>query len=226
MGQNPGLFEKAFGAGLDFFGAQRTKKSAEKMRTANINLLKEIDYEPEYAANHVPTYQKANSPVSRSYIDSMLLGNNPDAVSSVRPAAGLQKRAAQQSQNKMFGTPAARAEQQKAYMAATPWEVKAPTRPVVDKSEEDAQWMAQRRRYQETGTTKDLYDAFAEIGYPLSEVDSKGDFKDNIQGVFRNMEAQDLVKGYGSAKAAADALRHYGNPDEAYANAPYRKGKK
>lgn len=55
-------------------------------------------YEPQYAT------QRAQSPQSRAYLESLLAGNNPDAIFSTSPNAAADKQIAGMSRDKMFGT--------------------------------------------------------------------------------------------------------------------------
>lgn len=71
------------------------KKAMERQQI----LFDAMNYEPMYAT------QRAQSPLARSYIESMLAGNNPDAISSTMPNADLLKQEATQSRDAMFGTP-------------------------------------------------------------------------------------------------------------------------
>jgi hypothetical protein len=121
----------AFNLGTNFLRAKRDKAAADRERKANMKLIEGLDWEPMYASETVPTYQRTQSPVARSYLESFLMGNNPDATFSGSPNAKVVKAQQQQAQNQMFGTPEQRIAQQRAYEATTPWKVQTPTRPVV-----------------------------------------------------------------------------------------------
>lgn len=71
------------------------KKAMERQQI----LFDAMNYEPMYAT------QRAQSPLARSYLESMLAGNNPDAISSTMPNADLLKAEATASRDAMFGTP-------------------------------------------------------------------------------------------------------------------------
>lgn len=70
------------------------KKAMERQQI----LFDAMNYEPAYAT------QRAQSPLARSYLESMLAGNNPDAISSTMPNADLLKADATASRDAMFGT--------------------------------------------------------------------------------------------------------------------------
>jgi hypothetical protein len=126
-----GLVQDSFTLGGKVKEAKENVRAAREARKANLELVKSLDYEPMYASQTVPTYQRTQSPVARSYIESFLMGNNPDSIRSGSPNAGVKRQAAQTQQNAMFGTPEQRLQQQRAYEATTPWKVETPTRPVV-----------------------------------------------------------------------------------------------
>ena len=116
--------------------AAKNKKSAEHDRAERMALINQMDFEPMYASAQVPTYQKTQSPVARSYLESFLMGNNPNATFSGAPNAGATQKAQQSQQNAMFGTPEARVARQREIDAATPWKVTPPTRTVLQNSGE------------------------------------------------------------------------------------------
>lgn len=117
---------------------KKNAKAAEKNRKQGIDMIKSMDWEPMYASETVPTYQRTQSPVARSYLESFLMGNNPNATFSGAPNAKLTKERQQAAQNQMFGTPEQRVAQQRAYEATTPWKVQTPTRPVIGQQGQDA----------------------------------------------------------------------------------------
>jgi hypothetical protein len=118
-----GLLEGVFGAvgqGFTSWLGKEKARSATKKKKAQAESL---NWDPVYASDLAPTYQKTESPVARSYLESFLLGNNPDATFSGSPNAGAVKSTQQTSQNAMFGTPEARQARQQQLMSETPWAV-------------------------------------------------------------------------------------------------------
>jgi hypothetical protein len=140
------------------------KEAIEKDKRERMGLMQSLDYEPMYASQNVPTYQKTKSPVARSYLESFLMGNNPNATFSGAPNAAATKKGQQYQQNAMFGTPEQRIAQQRAVDAETPWKVTPPTRPVVGTQSEEALHTATVPDLAAAGVTKDLYQQLVDSG--------------------------------------------------------------
>lgn len=121
-----GLFGDAFGLGKGIADARKAEKSAKKNRQQQLAFLEGTDWEPMYASDRVPTYQKSQSPVARGYLESLLAGNNPDATFSGSPNAGMTKQFQQGQQNAMFGTPEQRVNKGQQLLKETPWKVTSP----------------------------------------------------------------------------------------------------
>jgi hypothetical protein len=150
--------------------AKRNAEYAKQQQRAGMQLINELDYEPEYASNHVPTYQRSQSPVARAYLESFLSGDNPDTISPTAPNAIARRQAAQTRQNAMYGTPQERLAQQNAYFAQQPWKVTAPTRPINPNRSTDtgaAQWTAENSDFASYGVNKALSDALNDTGTNL-----------------------------------------------------------
>ena len=148
-------------------GMRETKKNAqavERQRKANLALFNSLDYEPMYASETTPMMQRTQSPVARSYLESMLMGNNPSSISSTRPNAGVQKAQAQRSQNAMFGTPEARVAQQRALEQQPMYQVQTPTRKVAGTSEskDRQQYIAEHPDAAGIGVTRELENVWKE----------------------------------------------------------------
>ena len=126
-----GFFESVFGLAGKGMEARQNSKAAREDKADRLNLIKSLDYEPMYASDTTPTYQRSQSPVARAYLESMLMGNNPDMTFSGRPNAQHIKADQQTAQNAMFGTPAERLAQSKQIQSETPWKVTTPTRTVT-----------------------------------------------------------------------------------------------
>ena len=162
-----GFAAQAIQGAYDKRAANKNREYAAQQQRAGMQLINSLDYEPMYASQNVPTYQRSQSPVARSYIESMLMGANPDSISSTRAGAGMLKARAQAGQNAMYGTPQERLAQQQAYMQTTPWAVKTPTRAVKSIVTPEANWTAQNSDYAAYGVNKPLNDALTETGTNL-----------------------------------------------------------
>lgn len=212
------MFEKMARGMSGMFAADRNEEEARKLRAQNLGILDSIDFEPEYASTYAPTYRKVESPVAGSYLESMLMGNSPDAVRSSAPGAAVQKAMRQGAQNRMFGTPEERVARQHEIDAATPWEVKAPTRKV--RTEDDpAMFAALNPRYAELGIEKATHDAVvgADPGFDIE--------KNKLAAKLAPRYIENLIEDYGSEEAAREAITKYGGIKNARANAPGRAGK-
>ena len=106
-----------------FIGARKNKRAAEQARQRQFDLIQSLDWDPTTTAELAPAYQRSQSPVARAYLESFLLGQNPDSVMPGDPEAAAKKRQMQHAQNQMYGTPQARAEREAAYRATTPWAI-------------------------------------------------------------------------------------------------------
>jgi hypothetical protein len=130
MGGFGKLFD-GFGGALEGVMRGSDVKSNEKKRLKAIN---SVDWRPAYASEYTPTFKKAESPVARAYLESMLTGSNPAAIRPGAPGASVAKSLAQSQQNEMYGTPAQRVARQRQLEQETPYKVKAPQRRVEPKS--------------------------------------------------------------------------------------------
>lgn len=118
-------------------GLSRNIDEEEKARQERLKLLDSLDWEPEYASAHVPTYQKTKSPIARSYLESLLLGQNPDATFEGATNAKYKKAAQQRTMDNLYGTLPARAAEARAVQAETPWKVTTPTESIRDRGRSD-----------------------------------------------------------------------------------------
>lgn len=145
---------------------KKNAKAAEKNRKQGIDMIKSMDWEPMYASETVPTYQRTQSPVARSYLESFLMGNNPNATFSGAPNAKLTKARQQEAQNQMFGTPEQRVAQQRAMEAQTPWKVQTPSRPVIGQQGQDALHNAGNpTAAMDLGVSRQTYDKLVREGF-------------------------------------------------------------
>lgn len=179
-----GPIAQAIKGGQDKKAAKKNQAFAERQQRAGAQLINELDYEPMYASSRVPTYQRSQSPVARSFLESFLVGNNPSATFSGAPNAAATKQRQQTAQNAMFGTPEARIAQQRQMEAATPWKVKPPTRkvnPQAGASPGAADWTMQNNDLAGVGLNKNLYDALDETGLDLNAMRDKKKWKNSSQ---------------------------------------------
>lgn len=147
------FIKSVFNAG---FGAKQRKEdrqARDRDTERRFKLLEQMDFEPMYASDTTPTYQRTESPIARSYLESFLMGNNPMATRSTAPNAQVTKAMQQRQQNEMFGTPAQRVARQQQVQAATPWAVTTPTRPVITQQRENAQFTAKYPKLARLGIT-------------------------------------------------------------------------
>jgi hypothetical protein len=84
------------------FDRREKLKQEKKNRARQQDLFERAmitgSYEPQYAT------QRGQSPQSRSYLESILAGNNPDMIFSTAPNAAADKKVAAAQRDKMFGT--------------------------------------------------------------------------------------------------------------------------
>jgi hypothetical protein len=126
-----GLFEKGFGALAGYFGQRKNARAQQTARKDRMSLVDQLDWEPAYASENAPTYQKTKSPVARGYLESLLLGQNPDATWEGETNAKYKKAAQQRTTNNLYGNVAQRAAESAAVQKETPWKVtQRPTTPV------------------------------------------------------------------------------------------------
>jgi hypothetical protein len=123
--------------------AKENQKAAERDKERQFKVLESMDFEPVYASATTPTYQRTESPIARSYLESFLLGNNPDATFSGAPNAKATRAGQQYQQNAMFGTPEQRVARAQQIQTETPWwKVTPPTQPVVTQKMKDSSFTA------------------------------------------------------------------------------------
>lgn len=101
----------------------RSQKDARKNREMQMEFAQNLPWEPAYASDTAPTYQKTQSPVARAYLESFLLGQNPDSTFSGSPNAQGVKDQQQLRTNAAYGTPQDRQAMQQKLMTETPWAV-------------------------------------------------------------------------------------------------------
>ncbi len=151
--------------------AKEAAKLAKEQQKAGMQLINELDYEPMYASQNVPTFQRSKSPVARSYLESFLAGNNPSATFSGAPNAKVTKARQQGAQNQMFGTIEQRIAAQRAMEAETPWKVTPPERKINPNRATNpgaAQWTVENSDLAGYGVNKEINDAVTSTGNDLT----------------------------------------------------------
>ena len=128
-----GIFGTIAGTAGNFMESRANRKDARQAKKDNMEFAKTLDWEPMYASDVAPTFKRTESPVARSYIESFLMGNNPDSTFKGSINSGETRAAQQAAQNAMYGTPEARVARQRQIEQETPWKVTAPTREVGQK---------------------------------------------------------------------------------------------
>jgi hypothetical protein len=83
-----------------------------------------VDYTPAYTADLVPAYERSQSPAARAYLESMLTGQNPDAVAPW--AAGGEQARQTASFNDSYGSYDDLLARGEAYRKTQPWKTKTP----------------------------------------------------------------------------------------------------
>lgn len=160
--------------------AEKAAKLAAQQQKAGMQLVSELDYQPMYASERVPTFQRSQSPIARSYLESVLAGNNPSSTFSGAPGAYGKKVLQQKQQDQMFGNMPARVAAQRTMEAATPWAVTPPTRQVNPAKNADpgaAAWSVEHADLAGKGINKTVADALRDTGTDLDALAAKNDGK-------------------------------------------------
>jgi len=184
------ILEKLFTAGGNIIAARNQEKATRRAAKDQQNLIKSLDWTPTTTAELAPAYQRSQSPVARSYLESFLMGNNPDAVMPGEVNAAYKRQQAQASQNAMFGTPEQRLAQQNAYRQTTPWALsgqpgaagtKSTSNPLKraqlrqEESQKQGMHALERPRAVEAGLDADLYAKLEKEGVVKGKYD-KGNY--------------------------------------------------
>lgn len=110
--------------------AQQQLEEARRLRQQSLDLAQNLNWQPNYVSDAIKPYQRAQSPVARSFLESLLTGANPSMVQSTRLGADRQKAAAQGAFNQQFGGWDQLEAQQRQLARDTPWAVTPPENPV------------------------------------------------------------------------------------------------
>jgi hypothetical protein len=113
---------KIIAAKMDQKSADKQLRNANRMRQESIDLAGQLNWEPDYVSDLVKPYQPAESPLARSFLESLLTGANPSMVQSTRLGANRLKAGAQAGFDDQFGGFDKLLERQRAIESRTPWE--------------------------------------------------------------------------------------------------------
>ena len=106
------------GALADAEYKSRSDKLKDEERAA------QVDYTPAYVADHSPAYERSQSPVARAYLESLLTGQNADAVQPW--ASSGEKVRTQDSFDRTYGGYDDLLSKGEAYRKTQPWKTTTP----------------------------------------------------------------------------------------------------
>lgn len=104
--------------------ANKNKQAAREAAQERDRLLNSLDWEPTLASENVPTYKKSESPIARSFLESLMTGDNPMMTAPGELNAKAVQGAQQRRTDQRWGTTDERVARQRQVMDETPWEVK------------------------------------------------------------------------------------------------------
>ncbi len=202
---------------------KENRKAADRARKQTFDTINSLDWEPMYASDTVPAYQKTQSPVARSYLESFLAGNNPNMTFSGAPNAGFTKARQQASQDAMFGTMDQRIAQQRALEASNPYQVQTPTRPVMSGQAKEAIYKGSNPNAAGAGLDQGTRQKLIELGIIKDGQDLPWQVRDDAEGQAFGR----AIKGAAEAGNVAD-LQQLINPklDRPHAIAQRRQRRK
>ncbi len=201
---------------------RRNRQAAREARQQQFDMIDKLDWEPMYASQTVPQYQKTQSPVATSFLNSFLMGTNPAAVGSTRYGAPAQKAAMQAQENKLFGTPEERLAKEQKIASTNPYSFKTPTRTVGNnKQTSDAIYSGKNPIAEKAGIDRSTYkwllaEGLVKEGKDITQL--KGMPESYGTAIRRALEA-------GDRNAAAELLKPY-ETDRPHAVAQRRQRKK
>jgi hypothetical protein len=132
-----GVISDLIGAGSSLIAGKAKQKAAHQYQKDQMARIDGLDWEPEYASDHAPTYQRSQSPVARAFLESMLTDANPATTFSGRHGAQQIQQGQQRRFGQQYGDWNTLQQQQRALDADTPWAVKPMTRQVKDHAADD-----------------------------------------------------------------------------------------
>lgn len=151
-----------------FLGKQVTNKqnqqAIDRARRQQYEMINSLDWEPMYASQTVPQYQKTQSPVAGAYLSSLLTGNNPDSILT-GPNMARRKADAQMSKDAMYGTNQELMAKQNAIESTNPYTFKTPERKVMGEQNQEAMYKGRAPNISGWGVDQGTYDKLVEGGY-------------------------------------------------------------
>lgn len=133
-----GNMELFLGLGGKFWGNKKREKARKNALAVQDETIRSADWEPQYASELVPTFRKAESPVARSYLESLYAGGNASRVNPNAPGARMQRTQATNLFNQRYGPMSDLVARQQQLSNETPWKVATPQRKVQNVAEEGA----------------------------------------------------------------------------------------
>ena len=185
----------------------KTSKQSKESRQQGLDLVGNMNWEPELTSDHVAPYQRSQSPVADSFLESMLTGQNPAAVQGTRLGADRAKAAATQGFNQSYGGFDALRQRQAAVRQATPWAVKPFDQPAITQDDKRGVQAPGLAKY---GITPEDAALLAETGVTLDPVTGRNTntkLAMTVGGAEGNKNIWGVTLGPPEYKRMADALR-------------------
>lgn len=129
--------------------ADKALKAARGLRKENLDLAGQLNWEPDYVSDIMPAYQRAQSPVARSFLESLLTGANPSMVQGTRLGADRLRAGAQANFDAQTGGWDALLARQREVERETPWAPGKFSAPAVQKLPQQSKeppWMGAVRK--------------------------------------------------------------------------------
>lgn len=108
-------------AQADQKAADQQVRNAERLRQEGMDLAQRLNWEPDYVSDLVKPYQKAQSPLARSFLESLLTGANPSMVQGTRLGANRLRAGDQAGFDDQFGGMDQLLARQRELETQTPW---------------------------------------------------------------------------------------------------------
>ena len=118
-------------AQADQKAADKQVENAERLRQEGMDLTQQLNWEPDYVSDLMAPYQRTQSPVARSFLESLLTGANPSMVSSTRHGADRLRAGAQAGFDEQTGGWDSLLARQREIESQTPWAPKKFDAPAV-----------------------------------------------------------------------------------------------
>jgi hypothetical protein len=108
-------------AKMDQKAADKQARNANRMRRESMDLVQRLNWEPDYVSDLAQPFKKAQSPVARSFLESLLTGANPSMVQSTRLGANRLQAGAQAGFDQQTGGWDELLARQREVEQQTPW---------------------------------------------------------------------------------------------------------